>query len=232
MIHWIIFSHWVFQSNIHWQGTEKWLQQRYRKAQPGHECDEHFTILGYQWRTLRFNDNTHQSTVKIMAACGDSDPGSVYIMQQAYCLVVPSIWKDIHGRLFFFESDAEIFIINTTNHYDMVFIDAHDEANVFHLKLWDPHLPFLKALEKHLHRQHGIVVVNLHSDSNVLDLDGFVSSILHQVLPMGNSGVSGGILEKDLALNALMSEAWEIEKLLNLTCSYLEYVKGGFTLVD
>ncbi|XAR48919.1 hypothetical protein NMG60_11031908 [Bertholletia excelsa] len=193
-------------------------------------------------------------------------------------LIEKAIWKDIHERLFFFEPDAEIFIINTTNHYDRVFIDAYDGANAFHLKLWDPHSPFLKALEKHLHPQHGIVVVNLHSDSKVLDLDGFVSSVLHQVLPMGkyisvvsqaykdvlvgkgssrnskgcgfaytvsvpwvyntslfvcrSSGVSGGILEKDLALNALMSEAWEIEKLLNLPFSYFEYVKRGFTLVD
>ncbi|XAR48927.1 hypothetical protein NMG60_11031918 [Bertholletia excelsa] len=262
-----------------------------------------------------------------MAACRDSDPGSVYIMQQAYCLAVPYLKSMVstglatlasckydlksailgkkvlnvlcigHGggslplflaskiqgaNIDIVEIDplvisASVQAMGFPSFPVMATSDAYDGADIFHHKLWDPHSPFLKALEKHLHPQHGTVVVNLHSDSDVLDLDGSVSSVLHQVLPMGkyvsavskaykdvlvgkgssgnskgcgfaytvsvpwvcntslvvcrSSGVSGGTLEKDLVLNALMSEALEIEEFLNLPFSCLEYVKRGFTLV-
>lgn len=80
----------ILQSEIHWAETEKWLQQRYGEVNPGHERnDGRFRILGYQWRTLHFNDHTRQSTVKVMAACRESDYGSIYLMQQAHCLAVP-----------------------------------------------------------------------------------------------------------------------------------------------
>lgn len=59
------------------------------KLHPGCEDSGRFRILGYQWRTLRFNDNTRQSTAKVMAAYRLSDPGFVYIMQQPHCLAVP-----------------------------------------------------------------------------------------------------------------------------------------------
>ncbi|RVW20950.1 hypothetical protein CK203_107835 [Vitis vinifera] len=79
----------VVWSEIHWPGMERWLQQRYAEMHPGSENNEKFRILGYQWRVLRFNDETRQSTAKIMAAYRESDPGSVFIMQQANCLAVP-----------------------------------------------------------------------------------------------------------------------------------------------
>ncbi|KAM1543250.1 hypothetical protein ACFX15_012435 [Malus domestica] len=61
------------------------------------------------------------------------------------------MWKGIHERLFLYESDAEDFILNTTNQYDMVFVDACDGEDIFPRKLWDPHSPFLKALSSRLH---------------------------------------------------------------------------------
>ncbi|CAL5416548.1 unnamed protein product [Camellia sinensis] len=266
-------------SEVHWPGTQKWLRQRYTEIYPDCEHNEQFRILGYQWRTLRFNDDTRQSTVKVMAAYRESDPRSVCFMQQAHCLanlksmisaglaglascnydlkgavlgkkvmnvlcighgggslplflaskiqgavvhiveidplvisasiqamgfpslslMTPSgeralpkpnlmnevMWKGIHERLFLYESDAENFILNTANRYDIVFIDAYDGEDIFPHKLWDPHSPFLKALEKRIHPEHGTVVVNLHSDSDILSLDGSVSSVLHEMLPMG-----------------------------------------------
>lgn len=48
-----------------------------------------FKVLGYQWRSLRFNDDTRQSTVKVMAACRALQPSSVFYMQQPHCLAVP-----------------------------------------------------------------------------------------------------------------------------------------------
>lgn len=55
----------------------------------GGENNESFKILGYQWRSLRFNDDTRQSTVKVMAACRELQPSSVFYMQQPHCLAVP-----------------------------------------------------------------------------------------------------------------------------------------------
>lgn len=68
---------------------ERWLQQRFADIHPSYGANERFRVLGYQWRTLRFNDDTRQSTVKIMAACRESQPGSVCFMQQAHCLAIP-----------------------------------------------------------------------------------------------------------------------------------------------
>lgn len=70
---------------------------------PGSENNEKFRILGYQWRVLCFNDETRQSTAKIMAAYRESDPGSVFIMQQANCLAVPC--KYLH---FFLDNSATV----------------------------------------------------------------------------------------------------------------------------
>ncbi|XP_077229670.1 S-adenosyl-L-methionine-dependent methyltransferases superfamily protein isoform X2 [Tasmannia lanceolata] len=95
------------------------------------------------------------------------------------------LWKGIYERLFIHELDAEDFILNNTNLYDLVFIDAYDGDDIFPHKLWDPHSPFLKALKSRLHPEHGTVVVNLHADSDVLSSDGGVSSFLHPILPMG-----------------------------------------------
>lgn len=77
------------QSEVHWPETERWLQRRHAEVRPGSEDEGCFRILGYQWRALRFNDDTRQSTVKVMAAYRESEPGSVFLMQQPHCLAVP-----------------------------------------------------------------------------------------------------------------------------------------------
>ncbi|VVB05218.1 unnamed protein product [Arabis nemorensis] len=75
-----------------WGETERWLEKRYMEIimpRDGGEKDGRFKILGYQWRSLRFNDDTRQSTVKVMAACRELQPGPVFYMQQPHCLAVP-----------------------------------------------------------------------------------------------------------------------------------------------
>lgn len=68
---------------------ERWLQRRYEEIHPAYEHGERLRILGYQWRVLRFNDDTRQSAVKVMAAYQETKPDSVYLMQQPHCLAVP-----------------------------------------------------------------------------------------------------------------------------------------------
>lgn len=265
-----------------WPAMERWLQRRYAKIHPESEHNEQFRVLGYQWRLLRFNDDTRQSAVKIMAAYRESDPGSVHLMQVSHCLAVPYLksmvsaglttiascnydlvgavsgrktmhvlcighgggslplflanhiqgaivhvveidpvvisasiqamgfpafavertsnnctvsqpdmigqllWKDIQERLFLYEADAENFVLQNSNQYDLVFIDAYDGDDIFPQKLWDPQSPFLGALKSRLHPKHGTVVVNLHADSDVLTSDGNINSHLYQILPMGS----------------------------------------------
>ncbi|KAM1232288.1 hypothetical protein ACFX13_042861 [Malus domestica] len=267
-------------SELHWASTERWLQQRYEEIQECRQDSERFRVLGYQWRALSFNDDTRQSTVKVLAAYRRSEPESIALMQQPHCLALPYLksmiaaglatiascnynlmnavtgtgnirilcighgggslplflasklqgaivdvveidplvisasvramgfpafsimtpsgkravtpntmdtvmWKGIHERLFLHESDAEDFVLNTTIQYDMVFVDAYDGEDIFPRKLWDPHSPFLKALSSRLHPDHGTVVVNLHSDSDILNPDGSAPSVLQPTLPMG-----------------------------------------------
>nr|GEW00525.1 S-adenosyl-L-methionine-dependent methyltransferases superfamily protein [Tanacetum cinerariifolium] len=74
------------------------------------------------------------------------------------------LWKGVQERLHLYESDAEKFITNKIDIYDMVFVDAYDGDDVFPHKLWDPNSVFLKALGERLHPDHGTVVVNLHSN--------------------------------------------------------------------
>lgn len=360
-------------NGLHWPGTGRWLQQRYAELCPGCKNGERFGILGYQWRVLRFNDNTRQSTAKVMAAYRESKPESIFLMQQAHCLAVPYLksmisvglttmascgydllnaiqgkqnlrilcighgggslplflaskiqganvdiveidplvisasiqamgfpafsvmtasgerafarpesiddvmWKGIHERLFLYELDAEDFVCNTTNLYDMIFIDAYDGDDIFPNKLWDPNSTFLEALSKRLHPKHGTVVVNLHSDSDLLTSDGSVPSVLEHILPMGkyvsqigraykdvltgdgsSSDESSGLgftvavpwvcntslvvckgfemnceyLDRDLLMNTLISKSLEVERLLKLPFSCLEYIKRGFVLID
>ncbi|XP_059632303.1 uncharacterized protein LOC132274947 [Cornus florida] len=356
-------------NEVYWPGTEKWLQQRYAEIHPGFEHDERFRILGYQWRTLRFNDETRQSTVKIMAAYRESDPESVCFMQQAHCLAVPYVksmvsaglasiasscnydfknvvrgtkimnvlcighgggtlplflaskiqgavvhiveidplvisasikamgfpsfsvmapsgerqlskpnsmdevlWKGIHERLYLYESDAEKFILDTKNVYDMVFIDAYDGEDIFPHKLWDPDSPFLRALGDRLHPDHGTVIVNLHADAEgdpsfsgqILPMGKYVSRVCsaYKDVLIGKEsscdqedsglaftvsvpwvcntslvvcrgfGTSGGNVHRDLVLNTLISKSQEVENLLNLPFSCLQYIMRGFILVD
>ncbi|PON94848.1 S-adenosyl-L-methionine-dependent methyltransferase [Trema orientale] len=359
-------------SEVYWPTMEKWLQKRYAETNPGDERKGRFNILGYQWRVLRFNGVTRQSTVKVLAAYTDSEPGSVFLMQQPHCLAVPYLksmasiglatmascnydlksavdgkkkmevlcighgggslplflaskiqgaqihiveidplvisasvqamgfpafsvmtpsgnravskpnsidellWKGTHERLYLHESDAEKFILNNTNLYDMIFIDAYDGEDIFPRALWDPDSPFLKALSNRLHPEHGTVVVNLHSDSELLNPDGSVPSVLEQILPMGkyvsqvgraykdvlvgntsssgekNSGLgftvsvpwvcntslvvckgSGiGNSNRDIILDNIASKSIEVEHILNLPFSCLQYIKRGFILLD
>ncbi|GAV92110.1 hypothetical protein CFOL_v3_35492 [Cephalotus follicularis] len=95
------------------------------------------------------------------------------------------MWKGIHERLSLYESDAEKFVLENNNLYDMVFIDAYDGDDIFHQKLWDSNSPFLKGLNDRLHPEHGTVVVNLHSDAELLNPNESVSYFHQQLLPMG-----------------------------------------------
>ncbi|GMY27037.1 S-adenosyl-L-methionine-dependent methyltransferase [Fagus crenata] len=361
-------------SEMHWAGMERWLEQRYAEVRPGCEDDGRFKILGYQWRALRFNEDTRQSTVKVMAAYRQSEPASICLIQQPHCLAVPYLksmvsvglatiascgfdinnaahgkktmnilcighgggslplflasrikgavihiveidplvisasikamgfpafsvmtpsgerafskpstidevmWKGTHERLYLYESDAEKYVLDNTNLYDMVFIDAYDGEDIFPRTLWDSSSQFLKALSNQLHPRHGTVVVNLHSDSEILNPDGSVPSFLPQILPMGRyvSGIgraykdvllgngscggkegsglgfsvsvpwvcntslvvcrglriSGGYSNRDLVMNTILSKSLEVETLLNLPFSCLQYIKSGFILVD
>ncbi|XP_038887389.1 uncharacterized protein LOC120077516 [Benincasa hispida] len=359
-------------NGLHWSGTVRWLQQRYAEVCSGCKNEGRFGILGYQWRVLRFNDNTRQSTAKVLAAYRESEPESIFLMQQAHCLAVPYLksmvsvglttvascgydllnaiqgkqnlnilcighgggslplflaskiqgaivdiveidplvisasiqamgfpafsvmkasrdrasikpkfiddmmWKGTHERLFLYELDAEDFISNTTNLYDMIFIDAYDGDDIFPRKLWDPNSTFLEALSRRVHPKHGTVVVNLHSDSDIMNLDGSVPSVLEHILPMGkyvsqigraykdalvgdgsyekNFGLGFTVavpwvcntslvvckgfqmnceyLSRDLIMNTLISKSLEVERLLKLPFSCLEYIKRGFVLID
>ncbi|KAK9137983.1 hypothetical protein Sjap_008577 [Stephania japonica] len=349
---------------------EKWLNRRYGELHPENDQSGNFDVLGYQWRVLRFNDFTRQTTVKIMAAQRKSDPTSLCFMQQPHILAVPYIksmisvglatiasstcdfrkavygektlrvlcighgggslplflaskiqgavvhvveidplvisasvqamgfpayavmkssneraiahpklidevlWKGTHERLFLFESDAENFILNNTNLYDIVFIDAYDGDDIFPHKLWDCKGSFLEALRNRLHPEHGTVVVNLHADADFLDIEQG-SSFPNQLLPMGkyvsrvcraykdvlvrrgdseDSGLGyivqvpwlcnaslvvcrglmhgSKLLQRDWVLNTFISKSLEVEKLLNLPFSCLQYIKRGFMLVD
>jgi hypothetical protein len=188
------------------------------------------------------------------------------------------MWKGTHERLYLYESDAEKYVLDNTNLYDMVFIDAYDGEDIFPRTLWDSSSQFLKALSNQLHPRHGTVVVNLHSDSEILNPDGSVPSFLPQILPMGRyvSGIgraykdvllgngscggkegsglgfsvsvpwvcntslvvcrglriSGGYSNRDLVMNTILSKSLEVETLLNLPFSCLQYIKSGFILVD
>ncbi|KAL0368303.1 UNVERIFIED_CONTAM: hypothetical protein Scaly_1049200 [Sesamum calycinum] len=78
------------------------------------------------------------------------------------------LWKGTHERLLLFNSDAEKFILESTNVYDIIFIDAYDGEDIFPHKLWEPCSPFLQALGNRLHPGHGTVVVNLHADVDLV----------------------------------------------------------------
>lgn len=297
-------------NTVYWPGIEKWLQQRFKEIHPGYDHNVRYRILGYQWRVLRFNDNTRQSTVKLMAAYDDSDPGSVFFMQQAHCLAVPYLksmvstglatiascnydltnvikgkktmnilcighgggslplflaskiqgarihiieidplvisasiqamgfpsfsltsssgqrvkpkpdpieevlWKGIHERLILYESDAQDFITNTSDIYDLIFIDAYNGDDIFPHDLWDPRSPFLKSLKNRLHPQHGTVVVNLHSDSDILDSNESMESVFSGILPMSKyvsavcKSYKDVIVGKDCGLGYTVSVPW------------------------
>jgi hypothetical protein len=361
-------------NKMEWLKMERWLQQRCEEVHPGYGGEGNLRVLGYQWRALRFNDVTRQSTTKVMLTCRENKPELVYLMQQPHCLAVPYLksmvsagltavascnfdisstlqgkknmhilcighgggslplflaskiqgaivhvveidplvisasiramgfpafslmtksghraiakpdiidevmWKGIHERICLHEADAEEFMTNNTNLYDMIFVDAYDGDDVFPHKLWNPDSPFLKSLKTRLHPKHGTVVVNLHSDSDVLNHDGSVPSEFEQILPMRKyvsqvcraykdvlletgssceektgSGIAFTVavpwtcntslvvcrgfsrdnryMNRDLVVNTLISKSLELEHVMDLPFSCLEYIKGGFILV-
>lgn len=362
-------------NRMHWSKMERWLQQRCEEVHPGYGDEGNLRVLGYQWRGLRFNDVTRQSTAKVMLTYRENKPELVYLMQQPHCLAVPYVksmvsaglsaiassnfdiigvlqgkknmrilcighgggslplflaskiqgaiihiveidplvisasiramgfpafslmtksghrevakpdiinevmWKGTHERICLHEADAEEFITNNTNLYDMIFVDAYDGDDVFPHKLWNPDSPFLKSLKTRLHPKHGTVVVNLHSDSDVLNQDGSVPSEFEQVLPMGKyvsqvcraykdvllgtrssseekrgSGIAFTVavpwtcntslvvcrgfgrdnqcFNRDSVVSTLISKSLELEHVMDLPFSCLEYIKGGFILAD
>lgn len=361
-------------NRMHWSKMERWLQQRCEEVHPGFGNEGNLRVLGYQWRVLRFNDVTRQSTAKVMLTYRENKPEVVYLMQQPHCLAVPYVksmvsaglsalsscnfditstlqgkenmhilcigqgggslplflaskilgaivhvveidplvisasiramgfpafslmtqpghrsfakpdiinevmWKGTHERICLHETDAEEFITNNTNLYDMIFVDAYDGDDIFPHKLWNPDSPFLKSLKTRLHPKHGTVVVNLHSDVDVRNYDGSSPSEFEQVLPMGKyvsqvcraykdvllgTGSSGekrgsGIaftvavpwtcntslvacrgfgrdnqyINRDLVLNTLISKSLELEHVMDLPFSCLEYIKEGLILVN
>ncbi|KAJ4832886.1 hypothetical protein Tsubulata_045376, partial [Turnera subulata] len=64
-----------------WPKKEEWLNKRYAEVSDA-DCQERFKVVGFEWRTLYFNEKEDQSKVKVMAACRESEPGSVFLMQQ------------------------------------------------------------------------------------------------------------------------------------------------------
>jgi len=86
-------------SRMHWSGMERWLQKRCEEVQPGYGDGRKLSILGYQWRVLRFNDVTRQSTAKVMATYNENMPRVVYLMQQPRCLAVPYVKSVIPAGL-------------------------------------------------------------------------------------------------------------------------------------
>ena len=189
------------------------------------------------------------------------------------------MWKGIHERLYLYEADAENFIVNNTNLYDMILVDAYDGDDIFPHKLWDPNSSFLQALSTRLHPKHGTVVVNLHSDYDILNHDRSVPPAPEQILTLGKYvsnvcqayknvivgtgssceknkgsglaftvavpwvcnaslvvcrgfGIGGEYINRDLVVHRLVSKSLELEHVMNLPFSCLEYIKRGFILVD
>ena len=68
---------------------ERWLQERNLAIYPESSGADQFKILGYQWRVMRFNDHTRQSTAKVMACYRSGGDRALYSMQQPNCLAVP-----------------------------------------------------------------------------------------------------------------------------------------------
>ncbi|CAD6263085.1 unnamed protein product [Miscanthus lutarioriparius] len=263
----------------HWPATERWLQERNARLYPESASSDQFKVLGYQWRVMRFNDHTRQSTAKVMTCYRTSGQRSLFLMQQPHVLAVPYVksmvsagltalpcssydlplaasgqntmkilcighgggtlplflaskfrgatihiveidpvvvsasiesmgfpvssvkglssesmlpadaddllWGGIHDRIFLHIADAEDFIANDSNEYDIVFIDAYDGDDVFPRKLWDVDGAFMKNLEKKVHPIHGAVVVNLHSDSELPASEAEGNADFQSILPMG-----------------------------------------------
>ncbi|XP_071736315.1 uncharacterized protein [Rutidosis leptorrhynchoides] len=95
----VVSSHSSRPNNSQWYKTENWLSQRYAELHPRGEPNARFRVLGYEWRTLRFNDVTRQSTAKVMLAYKESDSCSVFLRQEPHCLAVPYLKSMVSAGL-------------------------------------------------------------------------------------------------------------------------------------
>jgi hypothetical protein len=77
------------QASEHWSAMERWLQERNARLYPESASSDQFKVLGYQWRVMRFNDHTRQSTAKVMTCYRTSGQRSLFLMQQPHVLAVP-----------------------------------------------------------------------------------------------------------------------------------------------
>ncbi|PUZ47961.1 hypothetical protein GQ55_7G207700 [Panicum hallii var. hallii] len=83
----------------HWPAVERWLQERNARLYPESAGVDQFKILGYQWRVMRFNDHTRQSTVKVMTCYRTSGQRSLFLMQQPHVLSVPYVKSMVSAGL-------------------------------------------------------------------------------------------------------------------------------------
>lgn len=82
-----------------WPLMERWLQERNSRIYPESTGADQFKILGYQWRVMRFNDHTRQSTAKVMACYRSPGDRALYSMQQPHCLAVPYVKSMVSAGL-------------------------------------------------------------------------------------------------------------------------------------
>jgi hypothetical protein len=98
------------------------------------------------------------------------------------------IWDEtLQSRISIHVSDACDYIQKDSNIYDLIFVDAYDGDDIFPCKLWDINGDFLPNLVNRVNPVHGMVVVNLHSDSDVpTEVDGGDNpSLFQSSLPLG-----------------------------------------------
>lgn len=149
---------------------------------------------------------------------------------------------------------------NNNSTYDMIFMDAYDGADIFPHSLWDPHSLFMKALSERLHHEHGTLVVNLHSGADISD-EGLtagkyvtkVGKAYKKGLIMENERnglvfacevpwlcnvslvVSRGMISngrhRDKIKTSLMKSSLEVDKILRLPFSCLDYLKTGLAII-
>nr|GEV77742.1 hypothetical protein [Tanacetum cinerariifolium] len=101
----------------------------------------------------------------VMADIVETDPVVISTSTQAMGFLSYSIMKKLGDLL----HPKPAFLMK---YYGKVFKkDAYDGDDVFPHKLWDPNSVFLKALGERMHPDHGIAVVNLHSNIDIVDGD-------------------------------------------------------------
>ncbi|OAO99241.1 hypothetical protein AXX17_AT4G15110 [Arabidopsis thaliana] len=175
------------------------------------------------------------------------------------------MWGGIRERLSLYESKAEDFILrNQSNTYDLIFMDAYDGADIFPHSLWDSSSVFMKALSKTLHHEHGTLVVNLHSDADISDIDrsnegvttgkyvrkvgkaykkgllenernGLVFACevpwLCNVSLVVSRGMGSEGRDREKTKSNLMKTSLEVDRVLRLPFSCLDYLKTGLAII-